>query len=122
MSKKTIMGHPKYILKSSTNERFYFNLTAKNGQIILTSQMYTAKSNAINGIVSVQINSSQDAHYSRHRSSDGQHYFNLKANNGLIIGTSEMYSAAEPMENGIESTKVNGRTKEVEDQSLVSAD
>ncbi|MGC4021391.1 MAG: YegP family protein [Cyclobacteriaceae bacterium] len=113
------MAHPKYILKSSADERFYFSLTAKNGQVILTSQMYTSKANAVNGIVSVQINSVRDERFIRYRSADDQHYFNLKANNGQIIGTSEMYTSAQSMENGIESVKLNGHTVEIEDRSLI---
>ena len=112
------MPHPKYILKSSTDDRFHFNLTAKNGQVILSSQLYTTKSNAINGIVSVQINSTKEERYAREKSSNGQFYFNLNASNGQVIGTSEMYTTAEMRDNGIESVKQNGHTLEIEDQSL----
>jgi uncharacterized protein YegP (UPF0339 family) len=115
------MPHPKYILKLSADDRFHFNLTAKNGQVILTSQMYTSKANAVNGIVSVQINSIKEERFARENSTDDQYYFNLKANNGQIIGTSEMYTTSESRDNGIESVKQNGHTIEIEDQTLVSA-
>ena len=49
-------SHPKFELKSSKNGQFYFNLTAKNGQVIATSEMYTTKAAAENGIASVQEN------------------------------------------------------------------
>jgi uncharacterized protein YegP (UPF0339 family) len=113
------MPNPKFTLKSSADERFYFTLSAKNGQVILTSQMYTTKASAVNGIVSVQINSSRDERYARHRSYDDQFYFNLKANNGQIIGTSEMYSSADMRDKGIDSVKENGHTLYIEDQTLV---
>jgi len=114
------MSHPKYILKSTSNDRFHFNLTAKNGQVILTSQTYSAKSNAVNGIVSVQMNSSMEERYDRKMASNDHYYFNLKANNGQVIGTSEMYTSSEARDNGIESVKQNGQTIEVEDLTLVS--
>ena len=114
------MKNPKYILKSSADDRFHFNLTAKNGQVILTSQMYTSKQSVINGIVSVQINSVKEERYVREKSSNGNFYFNLKANNGQVIGTSEMYTSAEMRDNGIESVKENGPTLDIEDQSLIS--
>jgi len=113
------MSHPKYILKSTADEKFHFNLTAKNGQVILSSQTYTSKSNAVNGIISVQINSSYEDHFVKGMSTNGQHYFNLKANNGQVIGTSEMYTTKEARDNGIESVKENGYTREIEDKTLM---
>lgn len=41
------------------------------------------------------------------KAKDGQTYFNLKASNGQIILSSEMYKAKESALNGIESVKKN---------------
>ena len=49
-------SHPKFELKKSKNDQFYFNLTATNGQVIATSEMYTSKDAAENGIRSVKEN------------------------------------------------------------------
>ena len=49
-------SHPKFLLKQAKNGQFYFNLTAKNGQVIATSEMYTSKSACENGIASVKEN------------------------------------------------------------------
>jgi len=38
---------------------------------------------------------------------DGQHYFNLKADNGQVILTSEGYTTVAAMQNGIDSVKKN---------------
>jgi uncharacterized protein YegP (UPF0339 family) len=40
-------------LHKSTNGQYYFNLKAANGETIATSEMYTSKGNAENGIVSI---------------------------------------------------------------------
>jgi uncharacterized protein len=117
--KKQAMPHPKFILKLTTDERFHFNLTARNGQVILTSQTYTTKAAALQGISSVQTNSPHDEMYSRYPSTNDQYYFNLKANNGQVIGTSEMYNSVDARDNGIESVRQNGQTRELEDQTLV---
>lgn len=45
-------------LSRSSDNQFRFVLKAGNGEIILTSELYTTKSSAENGIVSVQTNSS----------------------------------------------------------------
>ena len=50
------MAHPSFILKKAKNDKFYFVLTAKNGQIIAQSEMYNSKDAAENGIRSVQEN------------------------------------------------------------------
>ena len=44
----------KFELKKSKNGKFFFNLLASNGQIILSSEMYEAKASAVNGIESVK--------------------------------------------------------------------
>lgn len=50
------MAHPQFTLKTAKNGQFYFVLTAKNGQAIAQSEMYTTKSAAENGINSVKSN------------------------------------------------------------------
>ncbi len=49
-------SHPKFMIKQAKNGQFYFNLTAKNGQVIASSEMYTTKSACENGIASVKEN------------------------------------------------------------------
>lgn len=94
-----------------------FNLKASNGQVILSSQGYTTKSACENGIESVKTNSQKDDLYERQTASDGSPYFNLKATNGQVIGSSEMYSSTSAMENGIASVKTNAPDAQVVDNS-----
>ena len=105
----------KFDLKKSTNEQFFFNLKAGNGQVILTSELYKAKAGALNGIESVRKNALLDERYERKVSSKQEPYFVLKAGNGEPIGKSEMYSADAAMENGIESVKTNAPEATVND-------
>lgn len=94
-------------MKCAQDKSHYFVLKAGNGQVILQSEMYTSKQACENGIESVQENSGDDTKFARMESSNGKHYFNLKAGNGQIIGTSQMYEDKSGMENGIESVKEN---------------
>ncbi len=50
------MSHPQFTLKTAKNGQTYFVLTAKNGQPIAQSEMYTTRAAALNGIESVQSN------------------------------------------------------------------
>ncbi len=97
----------KFEISKSKNDKFLFNLKAGNGEIILTSQLYEAKTNAQQGIDSVRANAPLDERYERSTSTSGQPYFNLKAANGQVIGRSETYSSTSAMEGGIASVKKN---------------
>lgn len=107
----------KFEIKKRTNGEFQFNLKAGNGQIILTSEGYTTKDNCKGGIQSVKNNAPHDANYDKKTSTNGKYYFNLKASNGQIIGTSEMYESAAGRDNGIDSVKTNAPSAVIEDLS-----
>ncbi|SHI48252.1 YegP family protein [Aquimarina spongiae] len=94
-------------LKNKEGASYHFTLKAKNGQVILSSEVYNSKAAAENGIASVQKNASDDGRYERKTAKDGRFFFNLKAGNGQVIGSSQMYSSESGMENGINSVKEN---------------
>lgn len=108
------------IYQSENNEKYYFRLKAKNGQIILSSQGYANKSGAKNGIESVQKNATKDDCFDRKEASNGKFHFNLIAMNKQIIGSSQMYAAKSGMEKGIESVKTNAPEATIEDLTVKS--
>jgi len=107
----------KFEIKKTKKEEFHFNLKAGNGQVILTSESYTTKENCKNGIESVRKNSQIDDRFEKLESKNGKSYFNLKASNGQIIGTSEMYESTASCNNGIASVKKNAPDAEIVDMS-----
>jgi uncharacterized protein len=107
------MAHPEFQVSTGKDEKFYFKLTAKNGQVILSSQGYKDKSGCRNGIASVKKNSSNKKHFERKDSKGGQYYFVLKAANSKVVGKSQMYKTNESSENGIESIKTNARLAKI---------
>ena len=90
-----------------------FDLKAGNGQVILTSEVYTTKAACLNGVESVKKNALEDARFEKLESKNGKPYFNLKATNGQVIGTSELYESVAARDNGIESVKKNAPDAEV---------
>lgn len=98
----------KYVLNLAKDDESYFNLKATNGQIILTSLMYSSKTDSFNGIELVRENCQNDDMYERKLSSNNKPYFVLKTTDGQIIGKSQMYESDEGMEKGIASVKHNG--------------
>lgn len=107
----------KFVITTRANGECQFTLKAANGQAILASEGYSTKSACQNGIESVKKNSQDDARFERLESKNGKWYFNLKATNGQIIGSSEMYESASSRDNGIESVKKNATDADVDDQS-----
>ena len=104
-------------LTRSADDQYRFVLKAGNAETILTSELYKAKASAESGIASVQANCSNDDRYDRKESSSGKFYFNLKAANHQVIGTSQMYTTAPGRNGGIESVKTNGVTRTIKDNT-----
>ena len=106
----------KFVLKPS-KDQFHFNLKAGNGEIILTSERYTTKDAAVNGIESVRKNAlrGEDA-FEKRTAKDGQTYFVMKATNGQEIGRSEMYKQEASADNGIASVMKNAVDAETDDE------
>lgn len=107
----------KFVITKRANGEFQFNLKAGNGQGILASEGYSSKSGCEKGIESVKKNSQDDSKFDKLTAKNGKPYFNLKATNGQIIGTSEMYESTSARDNGIESVKTNAPTATIDDQT-----
>jgi uncharacterized protein YegP (UPF0339 family) len=90
-----------------------FNLRAENDQVILTSQLYSSKEAALNGIASVQKNGPDPASFEKLMSSQQQPYFVLKAPNAQVIGTSQMYGSEQARDVGIVSVMKNSPTEKI---------
>jgi hypothetical protein len=108
----------KFEIKRAKDGQFYFNLKARNGEIILTSETYTTKANAQNGVTSVMTNALLDQRFERKTSKSGEPYFVLKAANREPIGVSEMYPSPSAMENGVESVKHHAPEARVDDLTV----
>ncbi|PWN64301.1 YegP family protein [Chryseobacterium oncorhynchi] len=108
----------KFVITRRVNNEYQFNLKAKNGEIILTSEGYVQKASCHKGIESVRLNSQEDSRYDRRLAVNNKDYFVLKARNGEIIGKSQLYSSTTTMENGISSVKTNAPEAEIIDETL----
>lgn len=107
----------KFVITKRKNDDYQFNLKAGNGQIILSSQGYSTKAACENGIQSVKANAVSDTNFDRQTSTNEKPYFNLKAGNGQIIGSSEMYESNAACENGIESVMKNAPDADIVDET-----
>lgn len=107
----------KFVISRGNDDKYYFNLKAGNGEVILSSQGYKAKSDCLNGIESVKKNSQQEARFEINKSSDGKDYFVLTATNGQTIGKSQMYKSESGCSNGVASVGRSAPDAETVDDS-----
>ena len=104
-------------LNKSSDGQFRFVLKAGNGETILTSELYTTKNSAENGIASVRTNRPSDERYEKKVATNGKFHFNLKAGNHQVIGSSQMYASEQSRDKGIASVKTNGSSQTVKDNT-----
>ncbi|MCQ2456392.1 MAG: YegP family protein [Clostridia bacterium] len=117
----------KFVVKE-TKTGFVFNLKAGNGEVIATSEVYSAEASCLNGIESVRKNcvgeiedqtvenfeEKKHPKFEVYLDKKGEFRFRLKAKNGEIIATGEGYKSKAGCLNGIESIKKNAPEAAVE--------
>lgn len=107
----------KFVISKRKNGEFQFNLVAGNGEIVLTSEGYASKPSCMNGVKSVMKNAADVKRFESKVAKNGKFHFNLKASNGQVIGSSEMYDSQSTCENGIVSVKKNVVGAKIEDKT-----
>lgn len=105
-------------VSQASDGQYRFTLKAGNGEPVLNSELYKTKAAAMNGIASVQKNSPDEGRYERLTSKNDKPYFNLKAANHQVIGSSQLYASEQSRDKGIESVKNNGPSETVKDLTV----
>ena len=111
----------KFVIKQAKTGPM-FNLKARNGEIIGTSEIYSSLDAFKNGIASVQKNApvanledqtkqnfekATNPKFELYQDKKGEYRFRLKAGNGEIILTGEGYVSKDGCKNGIASIRKN---------------
>lgn len=117
----------KFVIRT-VNTGIKFDLKATNGQVILTSEVYTTKAACQNGVQSIMKNAPvanvedqtvegfetmSHPKFEMYQDKAGEYRFRLKARNGEIIGVSEGYTTKANCVNGVESVKKNAADAEI---------
>ena len=118
----------KFVITTTKNGEYTFNLKATNGHVILTaSESYSSEDGVKGGIESVQKNALAHVEdqtvenfetlthpkYEVYQDKAGEYRFRLKAKNGQNIGKSEGYKTKASCLNGIESVGKNAPEAEI---------
>jgi uncharacterized protein YegP (UPF0339 family) len=91
------------VLWNEATRKFRFNVHAKNGAVVLSSEQYTTEAAAFNGAFAVQAEGQAAANYTLKTNAAGGYYFNLSALNGEIIGTSQQYTTKAAAQDAMKS-------------------
>ena len=117
----------KFVIRT-VNSGIKFDLKATNGQVILTSEVYSTKAACRNGVESIMKNAPvanvedqtvegfetmTHPKFEMYQDKAGEFRFRLKARNGEIIGVSEGYTTKANCVNGVESVKKNAAEAEI---------
>jgi uncharacterized protein len=104
---------PCFELSKASDGQFRFALKTDDATTLLVSELYRARDSAQGGIASVQKNCGSDARYEKKVASNGSFFFNLKAANNQVIGTSPMYASEQDRDAGMAAVKAGGATAPV---------
>ena len=110
----------KFVIKA-TKTGYVFILKASNGEVILTSEVYSTAGSCKKGVESVRSNAAAKVEdqtletaqtltnpkFEVYTDKAGEFRFRLKARNGETVGSSEAYKSKGACMNGIESVKKN---------------
>ena len=118
----------KFVIRK-TNTGIKFDLKARNGEVVATSEVYASEAACRNGVASVAKNApiaaienqtvegyavEKHPKFEVYVDKAGEYRFRLKATNGQIIAVSEGYKAIAGCLNGIDSVKKNAVDAPVE--------
>ncbi|MBL9018378.1 MAG: DUF1508 domain-containing protein [Myxococcales bacterium] len=91
------------VLFNEATNKFRFNVHARNGQVVLSSEQYTTEAAAFNGAFAVQAEGQKVESYTLKANAAGGYYFNLSALNGQVIGTSQQYTTKAAAQDAMKS-------------------
>ncbi len=117
----------KFVIRK-TGTGVKFDLKARNGEVIATSEVYSSEDACRNGIASVVKNApvanvedqtvenfetAKNPKFELYTDKAGEFRFRLKATNGQIIAVGEGYKAKASLLNGVESVRKNAVDAEI---------
>lgn len=97
-----------FLIKKADSGILSFTLKAGNHEAILVSKLHQTDAELRTAIVKIRRNSQLAERFKRLVAKDRAPYFTLNGEDGEVLGTSETYSSAAAMENGIRSVMANG--------------
>jgi len=101
---KNMKREPTFEIARSRDKKYYWNLKASFGQVLLTSGIYSSKDNCIEGIV-LSKESIKNSNFLPQQTTNGEYYIVQISIDCQFLSRSEFYSTKESMEIGLIAIK-----------------
>jgi len=92
-------------IKKTKSASFQFLVKSETGKVLLKSIHFSDKNTLEGALKGLKMTNSSIKHFERKTNFEGKFLFNLKNENGSIIGSSGLYGSEAGMENGIKNLK-----------------
>ncbi|MGL4859958.1 MAG: YegP family protein [Enterobacteriaceae bacterium] len=106
-----------YELNKTKSGLYFFTLKARNGKVLLTSEIYASQASAKHSVFSVQCACTNAKQYNLRYDHKNNPYFVLQAKNNEVIGKSKTYSSKTAAQRGIKLAIQYGCSDEVRDKT-----
>ena len=95
----------KWIVKEKGEGEFVAYLYANNGEVILTSEIYSTADGAKKGIATIRKNAVKSGEFQIYSDKNGRYYFKLKTSGNRLLCVGETYQAKSLCTKAVESVK-----------------
>ena len=100
---------------SEAQEPFSFSFVNTEGRALLRSENYKVKKSALNGIESVKKNCLEAGRYEYKVAKNGKLFFNIKASNGQVVGTSALFDTEQSRADAADEIRVGAPNAPLEE-------
>ena len=89
------------IFQSESNQKYYFRLKARNGQVVLSGNPHASVEAVKASIEAVKERSKDAANFKTNATATGKFTFSLRSSENKSLGNSQSYKSEKSMKNGI---------------------
>jgi len=94
----------KWSIEIKSDDEYMAKLSASNGEVMLSSEIYSSEEGAISGIATI-IKNVESGKFIPYKNKNGNYYYKLKTSNNKLLCVGEIYKTKEQCLKSIESVK-----------------
>ena len=113
--------HGKWIIEHKSDDEFMAKLSASNGEVMLSSEIYKSEEGAINGIATI-IRGIENGNFIIYQDKNKNFYYKLKTANNRLLCVGEIYKAKDQCLKAVESVKRIAKLCEINEDVVSGAE
>ncbi len=111
----------KWIIEHKSDDEFMAKLSASNGEVMLSSEIYKSEEGAINGIATI-IRGVENGNFIIYQDKNKNFYYKLKTANNRLLCVGEIYKAKDQCLKAVESVKRIAKLCEINEDVVSGAE